>query len=142
MQLISKFSLSLNNKRLWLTSILVLAIALTFWTGSRYPNLSEKATMGGYAQVESPLSFDSVQDIQAGDPAYKEILFTLVRVIGDVARFFEGLNIFKDEIYAKKKPNQYRWRTPPYHPAGQQPISLFLYGRRLPVLSGLVEGIQ
>ncbi|MDM3870361.1 permease [Porticoccus sp. W117] len=78
MQLISIFSLSLNNKRLWLTSILVLAIAVVFWAGSRYPNLSEKATMGGYAQVESPLSFDSVLDIQAGDPAYKEVLFTLV----------------------------------------------------------------
>jgi len=39
------------NKRLLLSILLVMGIALSFWLGSRYPQLNEKAMMGGETPV-------------------------------------------------------------------------------------------
>ncbi len=67
-----------SNKHLTLTAILVLAIGILFWTGSRYPQLNEKALMGGDTMLENPLSFESIVDIQAGDGDLKKILYTTI----------------------------------------------------------------
>ncbi len=67
-----------NNKRLSLVSLLIIVIAAFFWGGSRYPQLDEKALMGGDTQLESPLSFNSVIQTQQGDSAFNQILVTTI----------------------------------------------------------------
>ena len=54
------------------------ALAIQFWTGSRYPQLNEKALMGGDATLESPMSFEAVVVIQDGDSLIRKILLTTV----------------------------------------------------------------
>lgn len=53
--------------------VMIVALALVFWSGSRYPQLNEKALMGGDAQTEDPLSFDSVIQIQPTDGLVRRI---------------------------------------------------------------------
>ena len=67
-----------NHKRLLLVGSLIVAIAASFWGGSRYPQLDEKALMGGNTQLESPLSFDSVIQAQHGDSEFKQIIVTTI----------------------------------------------------------------
>ncbi|WP_243694424.1 FG-GAP-like repeat-containing protein [Shimia isoporae] len=44
---------------------MLIALAVMFWTGSRYPALDEKAMMSGAIQLDDPLSFDAVVPIDA-----------------------------------------------------------------------------
>ncbi len=67
-----------HHKRLVLISMLIVVIATFFWGGSRYPQLDEKALMGGDAQLESPLSFDAVIQMQQGDPEFKQVIVTTI----------------------------------------------------------------
>ena len=55
------------NRRLMLAGFMTLLIALTFWLGSRYPSLDEKAMMGGDIQLEA-LGFDTVVEVRESDP--------------------------------------------------------------------------
>jgi len=52
--------ISASRVRLALSLVVVLALAVLFWTGSRYPSLDEKAMMGGALVLEDPLSFEAV----------------------------------------------------------------------------------
>lgn len=51
----------------------MLTIGLLFWTGSRYPQLNEKALMGSDADSMG-ISFDTPRTIQFGDPILSQIL--------------------------------------------------------------------
>ena len=48
------------NPRLLLSALLVVTLAVLFWTGSRYPALDEKAMMSGAIQLEDSLSFEAL----------------------------------------------------------------------------------
>ena len=63
------------DKRLFLIIAVTLAVGLTFWMGSRVPNLNEKAMMGGDAQIEA-LGFDQVYAIMETDTFIAKVLKT------------------------------------------------------------------
>ena len=69
---------SLNNLRILLVILVLVATATMFWSGSRYPSLNEKAIMGGSAALEDPLSFEASLQTQPGDPLLRRILFSTV----------------------------------------------------------------
>jgi len=56
----------------------IVVVAVTFWSGSRYPSLDEKSTMGGSARLEDPLSFEASIQIQPSDGTVKRIIFTTI----------------------------------------------------------------
>lgn len=76
--MISRIEKLNHHKRLVLISMLIVVIATFFWGGSRYPQLDEKALMGGDTQLESPLSFDSVIQIQQGDSSFNQVIVTTI----------------------------------------------------------------
>ncbi len=57
-----------RDRRLLLTSFLLLGIASAFWSGSRYPALNEKAAMGGGVVLEDPLGFEARHPLDPTDP--------------------------------------------------------------------------
>ncbi len=57
---------------------LVVALALFFWTQSRYPSLDDKALMTGSIQLEDPLSFEVVFPIDPTYPLWKKIAYTSI----------------------------------------------------------------
>jgi uncharacterized membrane protein YraQ (UPF0718 family) len=65
-------NISSNNKKLLIIALVTGVIACFFWTGSRYPQLSEKALLG--TDVPSMgISFDTVRDIQEHDSRLTQI---------------------------------------------------------------------
>jgi uncharacterized membrane protein YraQ (UPF0718 family) len=70
-------ALNYNKRILYVVAVIVVA-AVTFWSGSRYPSLDEKATMGGSARLEDPLSFQASIQIQPSDSAIERIVFTTI----------------------------------------------------------------
>lgn len=52
--------ISASRVRLVLSLLVVVTLAVLFWTGSRYPSLDEKAMMSGALVLEDPLSFEAV----------------------------------------------------------------------------------
>jgi len=66
------------DRRLPLALALCLVIAVAFWTGSRYPQLGEKATMGGEIVLEDPLGFDARLHVDAHDPLATRVMYTTV----------------------------------------------------------------
>ena len=69
------------NKRVLILVLVIALTAITFWSGSRYPSLDEKAIMGGSAALEDPLSFEASIQIQPGDGAAKRIGYTTINWI-------------------------------------------------------------
>lgn len=63
----------LRNKAFLLALLIVAGLAIEFWTGSRYPQLDQKAMMAGSAGLE-PLGFNTVFVIADEDPLYMKIL--------------------------------------------------------------------
>jgi uncharacterized membrane protein YraQ (UPF0718 family) len=55
------------DARAVLAALLCLAIAVGFWTGSRYPDLGEKAAMGGTTILEDPLGFEAARPVGETD---------------------------------------------------------------------------
>lgn len=49
-----------EEKRFVLAALIVVVLAVLFWTGSRYPALDEKAIMSGSIQLEDPLGFEAL----------------------------------------------------------------------------------
>jgi len=66
------------NKRILFVLAVIVVVAVTFWSGSRYPSLDEKSTMGGSARLEDPLSFEASIQIQPSDGTVKRIIFTTI----------------------------------------------------------------
>jgi uncharacterized membrane protein YraQ (UPF0718 family) len=58
--------------------LLILAIAGSFWGGSRYPSLAGKAAMAGSGALADPLGFEAALHVPAEDPALRRIAFTTV----------------------------------------------------------------
>lgn len=54
-----------HRKRFVLALLILGTLAYLFWTGSRYPALSEKAMMSGAIQLEDPLSFEAKYPLTA-----------------------------------------------------------------------------
>ena len=66
------------NKYTVISTVLMLVIMALFWSGSRYPQLNEKAIMGGDTMLENPLSFESILTIQRGDGLAKKVVYTAI----------------------------------------------------------------
>jgi uncharacterized membrane protein YraQ (UPF0718 family) len=66
------------NKRILVVLGIIIATAVIFWSGSRYPSLDEKAIMGGAANLEDPLSFEASIQIRPDDGAAKRIVYTTI----------------------------------------------------------------
>ena len=49
-----------HRTRLILSALILIVLAVLFWTGSRYPALDEKAMMSGAIQLEDSLSFEAL----------------------------------------------------------------------------------
>jgi uncharacterized membrane protein YraQ (UPF0718 family) len=67
----------LFDKRLIIGLVLTIGIALSFWLGSRYPDLNEKSMIGAERDLQG-IAFDVVLPVAPGDPVWKKILFTTV----------------------------------------------------------------
>jgi len=69
------------NKRIWVICGVIVVTAVTFWSGSRYPSLGEKAIMGGSAVLEDPLSFEASIQIQTNDGIVERVVYTTINWI-------------------------------------------------------------
>ena len=69
------------NKRIAFIVTVIVAAAVAFWSGSRYPSLDQKAIMGGSAHLEDPLSFEASIPIQPNDGALERIVYTTINWI-------------------------------------------------------------
>src|SRR5262245_11917515 len=67
--------MTLPDKRLLFASVLVGALALAFWSGSRYPDLNRKAAVGGDMAVNG-LAFDVPGQGGSRDPFWKKVAVT------------------------------------------------------------------
>lgn len=65
--------MTVHQKRILLSSVLMLTIAILFWTGSRYPQLNEKALMGSQSETMG-ISFDMPRVIQFRDSVFTQII--------------------------------------------------------------------
>ena len=70
-----------GDRRIALAALLCAAIALAFWSGSRYPALNEKALMGGTSVLEDPLGFEAVMPVDPADPLLLRVTATTVNWI-------------------------------------------------------------
>ncbi len=66
-----------SDKRVLLSSLLLVTLAISFWTGSRVPALNEKATMGTEIDFTN-LGFNTVFEIQPEDGLVKRVAYTTV----------------------------------------------------------------
>ena len=73
-----------QSLRILLVITVIVVTAVTFWTGSRYPSLDEKAIMGGSAQLEDPLSFEALIQIQPSDSLLVRIVYTTINWVETV----------------------------------------------------------
>ncbi len=67
--------------RLILAAAALIAFATVFWMQSRYPNLNEKALMGGALELQDPLSFEAKYQLDPTWPLWKKIGYTTVNWI-------------------------------------------------------------
>ena len=65
------------DRRLVISATFIFLLAVTFWSGSRVPQLSEKASMGAETEMDS-IGFETVLLVQPDDPALKRIVYTTV----------------------------------------------------------------
>lgn len=65
------------DKRLIIGLLLTLGVALSFWTGSRYPDLQEKSIIGGDRDLQG-IAFDVVLEVKDDDPTWKRVIFSTV----------------------------------------------------------------
>ncbi|VAW70208.1 hypothetical protein MNBD_GAMMA09-2024 [hydrothermal vent metagenome] len=73
MKIITAFA----DKRILFTTLLLLTLAFSFWSGSRVPALNEKATMGTEIDFNN-LGFNTVFEVQPEDPLIKRVAYTTV----------------------------------------------------------------
>ena len=70
-------ALKYNNRTLFVFAV-VIVVAASFWSGSRYPSLDEKSIMGGSARLEDPLSFEASIQIQPSDGVVTRIVSSTI----------------------------------------------------------------
>ena len=69
------------SKRIVFLVLWAIALGVGFWTGSRYPDLDEKAVMGGDTLLEDPLSFEAMIQFEPHAPAWKRVGYTTLNWI-------------------------------------------------------------
>ena len=69
------------NKRILFVSAVIVITAVTFWSGSRYPSLDQKAIMGGSAALEDPLAFEASIQIQPNHGTLERVIYTTINWI-------------------------------------------------------------
>ncbi len=69
------------NKRAVFVCAVIVVTAVTFWSGSRYPSLDQKAIMGGSAALEDPLSFEASIQTQPNDGMAERIIYSTINWI-------------------------------------------------------------
>ncbi len=67
-----------HNKRLFIITVICIALAANFWAGSRVPSLNDKASLGGALILEDPLGFEAAYPVDPGDPVLEKIYYTTV----------------------------------------------------------------
>ena len=65
------------DKRLIIGALLTIGVALSFWTGSRYPDLQEKSSIGADRELQG-IAFDVVMEVEKNDPGWKKVIYTSV----------------------------------------------------------------
>ena len=65
-------------KRIAVLALLLVAVAASFWSSSRYPELDGKAVMGESTGLEDPLSFEALIVIQPGDSVPSRVLYSTI----------------------------------------------------------------
>ena len=68
---------SFFDKRLIIGLLLTIGVAMSFWTGSRYPDLQEKASIGAERDLQG-IAFDVVLPVASDDPVWRKIAYTSV----------------------------------------------------------------
>jgi len=76
-ELVARYS----ERRLIFAVLLVVVLAMLFWTQSRYPQLDEKAMMSGAIVLEDPISFAPKYPVSAEMPVYEKIFLTTLNWI-------------------------------------------------------------
>ncbi|CUH89334.1 FG-GAP repeat [Phaeobacter sp. CECT 5382] len=69
------------HSRYWhfcIACMLVMILAVLFWTGSRYPALNEKLMMSGALQLEDPLSFEARFAISASMGTAERVFYSTI----------------------------------------------------------------
>ncbi len=66
-----------KNKPLLLVTLLIILVVIGFWSGSRYPQLDEKALMGGDTQF-SAIGFDTLIDLPTNATVSVQILYNSI----------------------------------------------------------------
>lgn len=66
-----------RDKRIYVSLLLIIALAAIFWAGSRYPALNEKAMMGGETEI-SGLAFDILLEPPLEPNPAQQIFYTAV----------------------------------------------------------------
>lgn len=69
------------NKRILFVCAVIVVAAVTFWSGSRYPSLDQKAIMGGSAALEDPLAFEASIQIQPNHGTFERVVYTTINWI-------------------------------------------------------------
>ncbi len=67
-----------ENRRVILISIVIVAIAIGFWTSSRYPTLQGKADMTGIIHLEDTLTHEAILHLDKDSPFYEKVAFTTI----------------------------------------------------------------
>ncbi len=70
-----------HPQRFALASCLIVLLAVLFWTGSRYPELDEKAMMSGAIQLEDPLGFEALFPLTEGMGVIERIFYSTINWI-------------------------------------------------------------
>ena len=68
----------LKNKRVILISLLLIAIASSFWSSSRYPVLQSKAEMTGQISLEDTLTHETIVDPSKDAGTVEKIIYTTI----------------------------------------------------------------
>lgn len=67
-----------ENRRVILISIVIVAIAIGFWSTSRYPTLQGKADMTGIIHLEDTLTHEVFLHIEKDAPFYEKVMYTTI----------------------------------------------------------------
>ncbi len=69
--------------RFALVVVLILTVCISFWVGSRYPALNEKAMMATHGTVSDTISMWPILKVQESDPVLKKIAYTSINWAND-----------------------------------------------------------
>lgn len=77
---IASWNLPAPKRLLFLGTILVI-VATSFWMGSRYPEIDEKALMGENTMLEDPLGFQALLQVEDWNPLWQRVTYSTINWI-------------------------------------------------------------